>query len=154
MIQLRGFDHCTIRVRPQDVDALRDFYGDVLGLRSGKRPDFSFPGHWMYLGETAVVHIAGTLDPAGPPAPVGAPGSTGRFDHVSFRTEGLDATEAHLRARGIAFQGTPVPGTDLYQMFFYDPAGVKVELTFYGVGERSSEATSQQSAEAAEAGTS
>lgn len=153
MIQLRGIDHCTIRARPQDVDAIRDFYGDVLGLRSGRRPSFSFPGHWMYLDETAVVHIAGTLDPAGPAAPAGAPGSTGRFDHVSFRADGLEATQAHLRARGVAFQGTPVPGTDLYQLFFYDPAGVKVELTFYGVGQRTDEGKGRQGADAAEADT-
>lgn len=131
MIQLRGIDHCTIRVRPQDVDAMGTFYGGVVGLVPGPRPDFSFPGLWLYLDAAAVVHVAGVLDPLGPPAPNGAAGSTGQFDHVSFRTENRPATETHLRARGVPFQGTPVPGTSLYQLFFYDPAGLKIELTFY-----------------------
>ena len=149
MIQLRSIDHCTIRVRPQDVDAMGAFYTGVVGLVPGKRPDFSFPGLWLYLGDTAAVHIAGVLDDADPPPPKGAPGSTGRFDHVSFRTENRPSTEAHLRAHGIPFQGTGVPGTDLYQLFFYDPAGLKVELTFYDEPETNK--NSMEDADAAEA---
>lgn len=132
MIDLDSIDHCTIRGRPQDVDRLRDFYRDVLGLQEGRRASFSFPGYWMYLGATPVIHIAGTLPADGPEAPAGAPGSTGRFDHVSFRARGLDAVRAHLERIGTPYKEAPVPGMDLHQLFFHDPAGVKVELTFYG----------------------
>ncbi len=149
MIQLRGIDHCTIRVRPQDVGAMEAFYTRVVGLVPGKRPDFSFPGLWLYLGDTAAVHIAGVLPAEDPPPPKGAPGSTGQFDHVSFRAENRAATEAHLHDCAIPFQGTPVPGTDLYQLFFYDPAGLKVELTFYD--EPRTRTTSMETADAAEA---
>lgn len=129
-MNLMFIDHVTIRSRPQDLDALRAFYADVLGLHSGRRPDFSFPGHWMYLGDRPVVHLAATLPADGPAAPQGRPGSTGQFDHVSFRTTDLEGVRAKLDALGIPFQGVPVPGFDLYQLFFYDPVGVKVELTF------------------------
>lgn len=84
----------------------------------------------MYLGDRPVVHIAGSLPADGPAAPEGRLGSTGQFDHVSFRTTDLDAVRSKLDALGIAFQGTPVPGFDLHQLFFYDPVGLKVELTF------------------------
>lgn len=131
-MDLQHIDHFTIRARPQDVDALCDFYRSVMGLHPGPRPDFAFPGYWMYLGDSPVVHLAGTLPADGAAAPAGGPGSTGRFDHVSFRTRGLAAVRAKLDAQNIAFRGTPVPGFDLYQLFFYDPAGVKVELTFDG----------------------
>jgi catechol 2,3-dioxygenase-like lactoylglutathione lyase family enzyme len=129
-MDIRYIDHFTIRSRPQDVEALRDFYGDVLGLRPGLRPDFRFPGYWMYLGDRPVVHIAGSLPVDGPIAPKGRPGSTGQFDHVSFRTGDLDAVRTKLDSLGISYEGTPVPGFDLYQLFFYDPVGLKVELTF------------------------
>lgn len=57
-----------------------------------------------------------------------------QFDHVSFRTGDLAAVRTKLDALGIPFRGTPVPGFDLYQIILYDPAGVKVELTFDGGG--------------------
>ena len=122
-----GLDHYTLRCRVDEIDVLRDFYGDVLGLRAGKRPDFDFPGHWLYVGDRPVVHIAARLEPA---SPDGTPGQTGRFDHLSFAATDRPALEANLHARGIRFQGTPVPGFPLYQLFFHDPVGVKVEVTF------------------------
>ena len=129
-MELHGIDHFNVRGRPQDVDALRDFYRDVLGLRQGARPAFKFPGYWMYLGETPVVHISGSL-PADGPAAAGA-GSTGRVDHISFRAQGFAAVCHELGERGISCVPSPVPGMDIRQLFFVDPAGLKVELTFYG----------------------
>lgn len=122
-----GLDHYTLMCRADEIDVLRDFYGSVLGLAAGPRPEFQFPGHWLYAGGKPVVHIAGRL-PAG--TPDGAPGQTGRFDHLSFRGQDVVAVERHLTERGITFKGTPVPGFPLYQLFFHDPVGVKVELTF------------------------
>lgn len=128
-MQLAGFDHVTIRTRPQDVDALRDFYQDVVGLQAGPRARFSFPGYWMYLGGQPVVHLAGTL-PADGPGP-GGPNSTGQFDHVSFKAVGIPAIRAKLDALGYRYAEVPVPGMPVHQIFFYDPAGIKIELTFY-----------------------
>lgn len=129
-MNLEFIDHVTIRSRPQDIETLRDFYTEVLGLHPGPRPDFSFPGYWMYLHDRAVVHLAGTQDADAPSAPAGQPGATGWFDHLSFRTSGLSAVRSKLEKLGIPFKGVKVPGFDLYQLFFYDPAGVKIELTF------------------------
>ena len=122
-----GLDHYTLRCRADEIDVLRDFYAAVLGLRAGRRPDFDFPGHWLYLGDRPVVHVAGRLPPD---APDGAPGQTGRFDHLSFVGTDRAAVEAHLDRTGVRYQGTPVPGFPLYQLFFHDPVGMKVELTF------------------------
>jgi catechol 2,3-dioxygenase-like lactoylglutathione lyase family enzyme len=41
-----------------DLDATRDFYCRVLGMREGPRPPLGFPGYWLYLGDTPVIHIA------------------------------------------------------------------------------------------------
>ncbi len=131
-MQLDCLDHFNIRCTPLEADRLRDFYQDVLGLKPGLRPTFRFPGYWLYLGDTAVLHIAGTL-PAGAPA-AGSAGAIG-FDHISFRARGAKSVQQALEGRGIAWQGTPVPGTEMYQMHFFDPVGVKVELIFYE-GER------------------
>ncbi len=59
-MRIIGVDHVTIRVRPDDVEVMRAFYADLLGLRVGKRLR-SFPGAWLYLGDQAVVHVAGNV---------------------------------------------------------------------------------------------
>ena len=122
-----GFDHYTLRCREDEIAELIRFYREVLGLRSGPRPAFTFPGAWLYLGERPVVHVAGTL-PAEHPG--GGPGQTGRFDHMSFAAQDPGRMEAHLDRLGVPFRGSDVPGFPLYQLFFHDPAGVKVEVTF------------------------
>ena len=144
---LTGFDHYTLRCREDEIAGLIRFYREVLGLRSGPRPAFSFPGAWLYLGATPVVHVAGTLPPGEPDA---RSGQTGRFDHMSFAATDPGVTEAHLHRLGIWFRSSNVPGFPLYQLFFYDPVGVKVEMTF-PVGEPGVSAT-MRAAEPAEAG--
>src|SRR3979490_2986644 len=44
-------------VAADDIDATRDWYARVLGMKPGPHPDFGFPVHWMYLGQTDIVHI-------------------------------------------------------------------------------------------------
>ena len=48
-------DHFNIRTRNL-ADTVR-FYEDVLGLEKGARPNFAFPGAWMYSEGKAVVHL-------------------------------------------------------------------------------------------------
>ena len=121
-MQLDKIDHMTIRCRQQDLPAMEHFYGTVMGLKVGKRPDFAFPGLWFYLDDTAVVHIAARLD--------ALPAEKGAYDHVSFKSRDIEGTRQHLRALGVSFDEAPVPGFPLHQIFMNDPAGAKVELTF------------------------
>jgi catechol 2,3-dioxygenase-like lactoylglutathione lyase family enzyme len=125
---LHRIDHFTLRVQPHELPALHRFYTAVLGLREGERPAFSFPGHWLYAEGQPVVHLAGNAPPgeAAPDAVL----PTGKFNHVSFRSSGLVAMRAHLRALGIAWAEAPVPGAPLHQIFLRDPVGLQVELTY------------------------
>lgn len=41
-----AMNHFTILTA--DVDATLAFYSEFLGLRSGPRPPFTFPGAWLY----------------------------------------------------------------------------------------------------------
>jgi hypothetical protein len=51
-------------------------------------------------------------------------------DHIAFRATGLRRMLEHLRAEGIAFSTRRANGQALYQMFLYDPNGIKIELNF------------------------
>ena len=124
-------------VAADDIDATRDWYARVLGMKSGPHPDFGFPVHWMYIGETDVVHIGPSAKSAGEiqRAYLGrtsrdAGAGTGALDHVAFRATGLRTMLEHLRAEGVPFTTRRANGQALYQMFLYDPNGIKVELNF------------------------
>src|ERR671918_223798 len=94
-------------VAADDIDATRDWYARVLGMRSGPHPEFSFPVHWMYLGELDVVHIG-----------------TGAVDHIAFRATGLRQMMEHLKSEKIEFHQRRANGQALYQLFFLDPNGI------------------------------
>ena len=42
-------------IRTLNVEQTRRFYVDVLGLTVGPRPNFPFPGIWLYRGDHAEV---------------------------------------------------------------------------------------------------
>ena len=52
---VQSLNHVTLR--PRDMEATRDFYVDVIGLRDGERPLFHFAGYWLYAGEAPVIHL-------------------------------------------------------------------------------------------------
>lgn len=129
-------------IRTTDIDASRDFYERVLGLTVGPRPDFPFPGAWMYRGDhgdvaNAVVHIIG-IDPndakglqnyLGGRDPASLKGS-GAIDHIAFFADGLAAMLEHLRGLGVPVRERTVPNIGLHQLFLDDPNGVMVELNY------------------------
>ena len=129
-------------IRTIDLDATRRFYETVLGLTVGPRPDFPFPGLWMYRGDhadmaNAVVHIIG-MDPNDPEGLKNYLGDrdasslkgTGAIDHVAFFADGLAAMLAHLARIGFPVRQRTVPSVGLHQLFLDDPNGVVVELNY------------------------
>ena len=124
-------------VAADDIDATRDWYARVLGMTSGPHPEFGFPVHWMYIGDTDVVHIGPSAKVANDAqraylgrASQDSGNGTGAIDHIAFRATGLQQTLAHLHAQGVAFKQRRANGQALVQVFFHDPNGVKIELNF------------------------
>ena len=127
-------------VAADDIDATRDWYARVLGMQSGPHPDFGFPVHWMYLGERDVVHIGPSAKNAGDiqkkylgRTSQGAGQGTGAIDHLAFRATGLRGMHEHLKKEKVAFSQRRANGQALFQLFFYDPNGIKVELNYDAV---------------------
>jgi catechol 2,3-dioxygenase-like lactoylglutathione lyase family enzyme len=115
-----GMNHFTILT--DDVDNTVRFYGDFLGLEPGSRPNFNFPGAWLYAGGQPILHIIGGR-PKGELRP-------GVIDHMAFSGSDLSATLSVLKARKIAYECRQQAGTGLWQVFFLDPNGAKIELDF------------------------
>lgn len=115
-------DH--VNVRCSDLDATRAFFETVVGLLPGKRPDFPFPGYWLYSGDQAVVHLVEQRLS-------GEPSGKGTVDHFAFRG-GSDYTlrKAAITAAGLSFRENDVPGLNMRQIFVTGPDDVVVELQF------------------------
>jgi len=115
-------DHFTILT--DDVAATVAFYDEMLGLEAGPRPPFDFPGAWLYAGGRPVLHVVG-----GRPLPADPQGV---LDHMAFSATGLAETVERLEACKIEYRLQHLPGASLWQLFFFDPSGARVELDFRG----------------------
>jgi catechol 2,3-dioxygenase-like lactoylglutathione lyase family enzyme len=124
-MQLSMLDH--INIQTPELEATCRFYEDVFGLKRGFRPDFPFPGAWLYLNEKAVVHLIG-LEKGG----AAATGS-GAIHHVAFSADGAQEFLTRLSAMNAKYLVRDVPGLDQRQVFVTDPNGILVEVSFEGV---------------------
>ena len=123
-------DHFNIRTRNL-ADTVR-FYEDVLGLEKGARPNFAFPGAWMYSEGKAVVHLVDISKTEEPQKP-----DSGVVHHIAFVSRGFDAMKTKLEKLGVQFSTLEVPGNELWQIFATDPNGVVIELNYEVAKEKS-----------------
>ena len=98
-------DHFNIRTRNL-AETVR-FYEDVLGLEKGARPNFAFPGAWMYSEGKPVVHLVDISATAEPQKP-----DSGVVHHVAFVSRGFDGMKQRLTSKGMKFDSRQVPGGD------------------------------------------
>jgi catechol 2,3-dioxygenase-like lactoylglutathione lyase family enzyme len=116
-------DHFNIRTRKL-ADTVR-FYEDVLDLKKGNRPNFTFPGAWMYSEGKPVVHLVDISQTDEPQKP-----DSGVVHHVAFASSGFNGMKQRLKSKGLPFDTREVPGGDLWQIFVTDPNGVMIELNY------------------------
>lgn len=119
-MQVTGMNHFTILAA--DLAITQRFYEEMLELKSGYRPPLGFPGAWMYCGDQAVLHII-----AGRPLPEPRGGV---LDHMAFSGQNLPGVLEKLRARNMKYDLRRQPDTSVWQLFFFDPNGARVEIDF------------------------
>jgi catechol 2,3-dioxygenase-like lactoylglutathione lyase family enzyme len=134
-----GLEH--VLVLSDDIDATRDFYTDIVGLRAGDRPPLEFPGYWLYagVGSPACVHIADRVAyrthaaglglGAGPGEATGGhtDPSAAAVDHIAFDADDFDELQRRVARGGLRAVRNTVPGGPR-QLFVSDPNGVLVEI--------------------------
>jgi catechol 2,3-dioxygenase-like lactoylglutathione lyase family enzyme len=123
-------------IQSEDVEKTKNWYVEVLGLKTGFTPDFKFPVYWLYLGDQDVLHLTqgGKDVPQNRLKYVGqqsqATQGTGVIDHIAFRATGLHEMIAHFEKTETKFKERQVDTEGLYQLFVFDPNGIKIELNF------------------------
>lgn len=119
-MQLGRFDH--VNVRTANVEAMVRWYEDVLGMKNGPRPPFSFPGAWLYVEDHPSVHLVGVPR---------QPDVTGvRLEHFAFQATGLKSFITRLRAGGHRYDLGVVPGYGIIQINVWDPDGNHIHIDF------------------------
>lgn len=116
-------DHFNIRT--DRLDDTVQFYRDVLGLTVGERPNFSFPGAWLYSEGKPVVHLVDIAATAEPQKP-----DSGVIHHVAFASRDFAGMTRRLQSMAIQFDVRQVPGNPIWQIFVRDPNGVMLELNY------------------------
>jgi catechol 2,3-dioxygenase-like lactoylglutathione lyase family enzyme len=122
-------------VLTDNIDATRDFYIDALGMEVGFRPPLGFPGHWVYIGDTPVIHIAEWVTYTANSKAKGVEvttraSETGPVDHIAFAAQDYDGVLARLQRLGVSVRVNDNPGNTVRQLFVFDPNGVKIEINF------------------------
>ena len=122
-MKLGKLDH--VNLRTTRLDRLIDWYTEVLGMHPGARPDFSFPGAWLYAGDDAAVHIVGIDGPAG----VGSEAEL-RLEHFAFSASGRREFETRLEALGERYRRIDIPDFGIIQINLWDPDGNHIHVDF------------------------
>jgi catechol 2,3-dioxygenase-like lactoylglutathione lyase family enzyme len=113
-------------VLSDDLEATKEFYCDLLGFEVGPRPNFQFPGYWLYVGSTPILHVIHRTQLNEVRA--------GVIDHMAFTATDLVGTVAKLEKADVKYELRRLPpngpAAGLWQLFFDDPHGGKVEFDF------------------------
>jgi catechol 2,3-dioxygenase-like lactoylglutathione lyase family enzyme len=129
-------------IRSLEIEKTSEFFSKVLGLTVGPRPQFPFPGVWLYNGDesdwaNAVLHLIAIdkNDPDGLKKYLGDRDSSslhgsGAVDHIAFFAKGLEEKIALLKSLNIPYRERTVPVLKLHQIFLDDPNGVVIELNY------------------------
>lgn len=117
-----GLDHLNLRTAR--LAEMIEWYGLVLDMHPGPRPEFDFPGAWLYAGRQALVHLVEVgRAPAADPAEL-------KLEHGAFRASGFDDFVAKLQRLEQRHQISRVPGFPIVQVNVWDPDGNHLHVDF------------------------
>ena len=96
---IRSFDHASVLVK--DTGRALEFYIGVLGLEQEHgRPDLSYPGAWLNLGEGGQIHL---IELPNPDPVTGRPQHGGRDRHTALTVSSLDEVVAELDKANLTY---------------------------------------------------
>jgi len=115
------FAHFNISAPMALLEEVKDFYIHLFGLEVGFRPNFSNQGYWLYFDAKPILHLTQDED---------RKHALGTLDHIAFSLTGLEAFTHKLETLGVEYHLQEVSQIGIYQVFFHDPSGIKLEANF------------------------
>ena len=122
-MQINKLDH--VNVRTTQLDVMIDWYNEILGLKIGDRPNFSFAGAWMYAGDDAVVHLVGNDH-----SNAVCSEAELKLEHFALSASGLNEFEEKLNRLDIPFRRSEIPEIKIVQINVWDPDGNHIHVDF------------------------
>jgi len=122
---IQGLNHYNLRSDPETMEALKEFYIKIVGLKLGFRPPFKSNGYWLYAGNKDILHLSETKNDEKKDHHVNS-----TFDHMAFSAEDMEKFSEKLKANNIDFYYREVPEIGTKQIFFKDIVGNGIELIF------------------------
>lgn len=120
-MKLGKLDH--VNIRTANLDSMVSWYEDILGMRSGDRPPFPFPGAWLYVDGDAAVHL---IEIESEPTN----GSDLQLEHFALQAEGFDQYKRHFDDHEVRYDEIEVPGIGITQLNIWDPDGNHIHIDF------------------------
>jgi catechol 2,3-dioxygenase-like lactoylglutathione lyase family enzyme len=119
-MKIHRLDHVALRTtRLAEMVA---FYQDLFGLKDGPRPDFDFPGAWIYVGDHPIIHLVEVKKERAAVEP--------KIEHFALRASGLKSFLEKLKTAGIDHTVDPVPGFPVVQVNLADVDGNHIHIDF------------------------
>ncbi|MEO9457816.1 MAG: VOC family protein [Lentilitoribacter sp.] len=120
---IKRLDH--VNIQTTQLDKMIKWYEEVLGLKSGWRPNFPFAGAWIYAGDYPVVHLVeiDSDDTVGSEANL-------KLEHFAFSASDEAAFKSLLEARGIDYRCGEPPKAGIRQYNVFDPDGNHIHIDF------------------------
>ncbi|MEN8934805.1 MAG: VOC family protein [Planktotalea arctica] len=119
-MEIKTLDH--VNLRTNRLDQMVQWYQDVLGLTAGQRPNFPFPGAWIYVGQDPVIHLV-EVDKE-------CASVESKIEHFAFRASGLEEFTSRLDALQVPHSVDPVPGMTITQVNLEDVDGNHIHVDF------------------------
>ena len=119
-MRIGTLDH--VNVQTARLAEMVAWYDRVLGMPAGWRPQFPFPGAWLYSGDQKpTVHLVGVaMEP---------PGGL-KLEHFAFSATGLESFVGRLEREGVRYDLIRVRDAGLLQVNVLDPDGNHIHIDF------------------------
>ena len=119
-MKLARLDH--VNVRTNRLQEMIDWYGKILAMEVGPRPDFPFGGAWLYCDGSPIVHLVEVQEEPAAIAP--------KLEHFAIGATGLEAFLAHLETHGVPYEVGRPPGFPLIQVNIHDVDRNHIHIDF------------------------
>ncbi|MEM1401279.1 MAG: VOC family protein [Pseudomonadota bacterium] len=119
-MHFKSLDH--VNVRTANLDAMIAWYGEVLDMPSGDRPDFGFPGAWLYCNGNPIVHLV-SADPVPKVSEM-------QLEHFAIGATGLPEFIERLKSKDIDYRVGHVKDVGIIQVNVWDPDGNHIHIDF------------------------
>jgi len=106
----------------EDLDRSLNFYTQILGLELDEtRPEMSYPGAWLKIGESQQLHLLRLPNPD----PKDRPEHGGHDRHLALRVNSIEELKKRLHENHIPYSQSQ---SRIHVIFFRDPDSNTLEL--------------------------